>query len=42
MNKENESFHHNKRRKLDEDASESHYDDSDYWPDSDSEDGRRF
>ncbi|KAH9631802.1 hypothetical protein HF086_005805, partial [Spodoptera exigua] len=38
MNKENENFHNNKRRKLDEDASESRYDDSDYWPDTDSDD----
>lgn len=39
MNKENENFHNNKRRKLDEDALESRYDDSDYWPDTDSDDG---
>lgn len=42
MNKENEGFHHNKRRKLEEEVPESRYDDSDYWPDTDSDDGRHF
>lgn len=42
MNKENENFHNNKRRKLDEDASEPRFDDSDYWPYTDSEDGMCF
>lgn len=39
MNKENESFQYNKKRKLDENASENRFDDSDYWPDSDSDEG---
>lgn len=38
MNKENESFHNNKKRKIEENVSENHYDDSDYWPDTDSDD----